>query len=142
MRSVAGKCVSLSEHIIKNSVGILALTETWLKSVDDPLLNDLVPPGYKFIGAARPTSKGSRGGGVGFVIKSDLYAETPPQCEYNSFESFTAKLKTSHPVTIALLYPWYRPPLSPKNGLTAAGLFRNCRNTFHSYVHLFQVSCV
>ncbi len=121
VRSVAGKCVSLSEYIADHDVGIMALTETWLKSVDDPLLNDLVPEGFKFLGAPRPTSKGSRGGGVGFVLKSSFDVVTQPQPDYRTFETYAIKLNSKHPTTLVLVY---RPPPSSKNRLTAAGFFK------------------
>lgn len=52
-RPDAGKAVSLCEHIIEKCVDILAITETWLREEDDCHINDLCPPGYKFVGVPR-----------------------------------------------------------------------------------------
>lgn len=80
-KSVAGKAVSLCEHITEKCVDILAITDTWLREGDDRHINDRCPPGYKFVGVPRPTSKGARGGGVGFVIKANIDVICIPQKE-------------------------------------------------------------
>ena len=68
----------ISEYISEENVEIQALKEIWLRTEDDPLINDLVLAGYMFLGDPRPTSKGIRGRGVGFVLKSD-FAQTRHQ---------------------------------------------------------------
>ena len=40
-RSVAGKCNTLYEFILDNNVDILAISETWLRDGDDPIVHDL-----------------------------------------------------------------------------------------------------
>jgi len=120
-RSVASKSTLLSEYITENSVQILAITETWLKEGDDSVVNDLCPQGYRFEGIPRPTSKGTRGGGIGFVIHADLDTTPIPQSNFRTFESYAIRLKGKQPVTTALVY---RPPPSHKNGFTAADFFK------------------
>jgi hypothetical protein len=120
-RSVAGKCVLLSEYIIDKGVDILAITETWLREGDEPLINDLLPPGFKYLGVPRPTSKGARGGGVGFVIRADLDVDLSPQSVFSTFESCTIRLNGKCRMTMTLIY---RPPPSRKNGFTPARFFQ------------------
>jgi hypothetical protein len=91
-----------------------------LANPDDPVINDLVPEGYKFPGASRPASKGNKGGGVGFVLRDDIKIVTIPQPTYRTFELYIVRLEGAIPVTIALVY---RPPPSPKNGLTSSDFF-------------------
>ena len=61
----------VSSHDI---VDILALTETCLSSVvDNHVIAQLVPDGYKFHTVSRPAQK--RGGGVAVIYKSGLKVE-------------------------------------------------------------------
>ena len=114
-RSVANKTEAVHEFIIDNSIAIMALTETWLKLGDDPLIKDLCPSGHYFIGVPRPPSKGKCGGGVGFVIDPNITAERLPEEIHRTFESVVIKVKANQPLHLALIY---RPPPSQKNGLT------------------------
>ena len=105
----------LSEYIVDHSIDILALTETWLKEEDESIIDSICPPGYKYIGKPRPPSKGNRGGGVGFVMRSALDVK-PSTCHaYRTFEYASIKIKGKKPLHVVLLY---RPPPSQKNGFT------------------------
>jgi len=116
VRSVANKAIYLSEFILDNDLQIMALTETWLKVGDNSVISDMCPPRYKYFGIPRPTTKGARGGGVGFVVSCDIDVEVPTQQSYDSFEVMIIRLKAHRTITIALVY---RPPPSGKNALTA-----------------------
>ena len=60
----------IREEIVDKNVDLFALTETWLRNGDDHALIELCPPGFQFVGHHRPQEKGTRGGGVGFVMRS------------------------------------------------------------------------
>ena len=101
-RSVMGKLLNLSEYISDRCVDILAITETWLREGDDAHINDLCTPGYKYTGVPRPRSKGTRGGGVGFVIRANLDVVPTPRPDFNTVESCIIRLNGKHPVHYCL----------------------------------------
>ena len=91
VRSVCDKTEAIHELIVDREVIIMCQTETWLREGDDPLVADVCPPGYYFVGASRPQHKGNRGGGVGFVIVP-VNASQLPTDEHQSFESVAIKI--------------------------------------------------
>ena len=113
-RSVANKAEFILEQIQDNSMGIMAVTETWLKANDDHIVNEICPPGYSFIGAPRPVKKGKTGGGVGFVLSPEIKAENVTHEEFRTFEIVTIKIGSCHPLHLSLIY---RPPPSRKKQL-------------------------
>eukprot|EP00914_Ancora_sagittata_P007694 GHVO01015045.1.p1 GENE.GHVO01015045.1~~GHVO01015045.1.p1 ORF type:complete len:491 (-),score=38.71 GHVO01015045.1:344-1816(-) len=115
-RSVVNKTDFISEHIQENSVGIMAITETWLKESDEHIINELCPDEYTYIGIPRPLSKGKTGGGVGFVLAPGVRAQKVTNKEYRTFEMVTIKIGSRHPLHVSLIY---RPPCSSKNKHTA-----------------------
>ena len=98
-------------------IAIMSKTETWIKEGDAPRIGVMCPPGYYFIGASRPAHKGSKGGGVGFVLSPHVIATRIPTEEHVTFESVAIRVKGSRPLRVVLIY---RPPPSPSNGLTKA----------------------
>ena len=116
-RSIVNKSSLLCEHIIDNDTDIMLITETWLREGDDPVITNLCPPNYRFVGVPRPSIKGKTGGGVGLVFRSSLHVQpvlVSATC-YNSFEAMIVKVGEAHSSHIVLIY---RPPPSKNNRLT------------------------
>ena len=62
-RSVVNKAPLLHSLITDNDLSILAITETWVKSDDPPvIMNGPAPPGYRILGVHRDDAEQSRGG--------------------------------------------------------------------------------
>jgi len=114
-RSVCNKAEQIHELILDNDLHLLALTETWLKKSDGSIAVDMCPPNYRLLHKCRPSSKGERGGGVGFVLAKSIEAEEIPVEEYTTFETLAIKVKCKRPMVVMLVY---RPPPSPRNNLT------------------------
>ncbi len=114
-RSINNKATTICEQIIEKKTDMLAITETWLKSNNESVTNDLCPEGYSFIGAARKSARACRGGGVGLIYKSEYDIQTIPSDKFKSFEHLNILLKASVPMCLSIVY---RPPPSKKNKLT------------------------
>lgn len=126
-RSVANKAHRISEYITDNEVDILAITETWLREGDSSIVDDLCPPSHKFFGIPRPAAKGNKGGGVGFVIRSDIDTEVQSSGKYKTFESLSVLIKAKRPLHVCVIY---RPPPSQKNGFTLAQFISDIEEFF------------
>ncbi|XP_072035933.1 uncharacterized protein [Amphiura filiformis] len=67
--SVGNKATGVKEYVLAHDVDIFIIVETWLsRHADTNYIDALTPTGYSFINVPR----GSRGGGIGIVYKSDL----------------------------------------------------------------------
>ena len=115
VRSVKNKATYVAD------LDILALTETWLGSVvDNHVIAQLVPDGYKFHTASRPAQK--RGGGVAVIYKSGLKVETVSnRNKFTHFEHADYYV-TARSVTFRLGVV-YRPPPSKRNGFINSVFF-------------------
>ena len=84
---------------------LMFLTETWCKLNTTAVLNELIPPGYSFIGECRSSK---RGGGVGVLYKSAYKFRKTTTKPYDTFEHLDVKsAQKSRPVRIVIIY---RPP--------------------------------
>ena len=115
VRSVKNKATSVAD------LDILALTETWLGSVvDNQVIAQLVPDGYKFHTASRPAQK--RGGGVAVIYKSGLKVESVSnRNKFTHFEHADYYV-TARGVTFRLGIV-YRSPPSKRNGFINSVFF-------------------
>ena len=98
-RSIRNKVADLRHYIIDNHVDILGITETWLSSNDDVLINRLTPEGYKF---KQQTLESRKGGGVAItsgesigisvkhqeITESQEYIDAYVTCENKSLNSY------------------------------------------------------
>ena len=64
-QSLKNKTTSLFDFIVSQNIDVLALTETWLCSGDNAVLNELFPPGYDI----RHVDRERRSGGVALIYK-------------------------------------------------------------------------
>jgi hypothetical protein len=72
-QSVGNKTTALCEHVMECAFDVAAITETWLRDGDDPLILNLCPPGFTYLVCNRPTTKSKgRGGGLAFLVRSSI----------------------------------------------------------------------
>ena len=118
-RSVRNKTPSIVELVLEHSLDLLGITETWLKVDDYVILGDLSPPGFTFHHIPRSTNTEGYGGGVGFLIRSELKHELVKFEHFSSFEAIEAVVKASNEVVRIISI--YRPPQSTVNRMTWQG---------------------
>ncbi|MBV8073763.1 MAG: RNA-directed DNA polymerase, partial [Acidobacteriaceae bacterium] len=102
------KPACLQEFITDNSLDLLCLTETWLRTDSSPaVLNSLTPNNFSII--SKPRSVG-KGGGIAVIYKSSLQVVSSSFRSFSSFEVLVVKVSagdfTFNLVTV------YRPPSS------------------------------
>lgn len=121
-QSVRNKIDQIHDLIIEKDLDILTLTETWLTphEKDDFFVNSLELVGYEYWGVPRKGSCGY-GGGIGFVFKTSLKTLLKSSQDLKTLENGTIRfIFGSKCLDITVVY---RPPPSPKNGLTVSGFF-------------------
>ena len=108
-------------YVADFDIDILGLTETWLGSImDNHVIAQLVPDGYKFHTVSRPAQK--RGGGVAVIYKSCLKVETlSNRNKFTHFEHADYYV-TTRGITFRLGVV-YRPPPSKRNGFINSVFF-------------------
>ena len=109
----------ISEYIKEHDLDILAITETWLRTgdVDQPVIGDLCPPGYKCCHSSRDSGYG----GVAVIHRSNLPLSQLPASQFQSIELLKTAIVTGS--KRLSLYVVYRPLPSVKNGLSVAQFF-------------------
>ena len=115
VRSAVNKAPLLHSLIADNDISILALTETWVKSDDPPVIqNSLAPPGYRILHVHREDPDRARGGGLA-VIHQDTINVQPRShnIPHSSFELQIVNISLK-PRDIVLVNI-YRPPSSSKS---------------------------
>ena len=110
-RSIKNKVADLRHYIIDNRVDILVITETWLSSKDDVLINRLTPEGYKF---KQQTREGRKGGGVAIISRESIEIAVKHQEITESMEYIDAYV-TYENRSFELICI-YRPGTNPRNG--------------------------
>ena len=72
-RSVVNKAPLLHSLIADHDLSLLALTETWIKTDDPPVIkNDPAPPGYRITHVHRENPDQTRGGGLAIVHRDSI----------------------------------------------------------------------
>jgi hypothetical protein len=109
--------------IDEKDLDILCMTETWLwKEGDEPVIKDIVPPGYDQLHHARSHGKG-RGGGVMIVFRKSILMKECKHRQWKNFENIEATFPCGKR-TIRLVCV-YRPPPSDENEVTVKGFFED-----------------
>ena len=78
-QSLRNKVCDYNDLILKRKLDFLFVSESWLKHTDPDYVfrvNNLCPPGYKYIDAPRPTKKS--GGGIAIVYKDSFTVKELP----------------------------------------------------------------
>ena len=107
-QSLRNKADVIRDYVTEYDFDVVLLTETWL-STDDVentrVIGDLSPPGYSFLHRPRP----SRGGGCGFLYKTQYKAQREQHYQAASFESLEVHLTSAQCRDIRFVVI-YRPP--------------------------------
>ena len=114
-RSLTGKIADISTTLIETNLDILLITETWLKSSDDPVISEFFSSisGYSIY--QQPRSK-RKGGGVAIIARSNLAVSSKQSHHFNSFECLEVAFKSYNQLLRVIVI--YRPPNSSKNKST------------------------
>ena len=86
--------------MVENGLGVLALTETWLKEDEAALAVELEELGYTLVSSAR---SGRKGGGVGFVLRNDIKFSRC-KTKASSFECLEVYIKGSVGLRLTVVY--------------------------------------
>ena len=114
--SSRNKADLIADHIISHDLGLLALTEAWLKPAetigdrDARIIGNLTPPGFSFQSVPRPGKK--PGGGVGLVYRCGFKVAVEQIETCNTFEYMVAHISCGAQSrgTVVIIY---RPPPAP-----------------------------
>ena len=107
-RSCKNKTLEINEIIKETNSDIIFITETWLKETgDEPIIEELVPAGYKVKKRCRKIRKG---GGVALIYREhfQLISVSKNTDIFTSFESCSAKFKFDSGALFCTCV--YRPP--------------------------------
>ena len=95
-QSLRNKVCDYNDLILERKLDFLFVSESWLKHTDPDYVfrvNNLCPPGYKYIDAPRPTKKS--GGGIAIVYKDSFTVkELPPPRKTFLFESLCVQVNS------------------------------------------------
>ena len=116
-----GKAELISDYLIENNLDIMFITETWLRSGDEPKCKELTPAGYLTASFPRPSGVG---GGIAIICKQHLhtvssFSDTIP-FPHSTFEAVEMTVATSTTLSFLCIY---RPPPNTNNGLNDANFF-------------------
>ena len=116
-----GKAELISDYLIENNLDIMFITETWLRSGDEPKCKELTPAGYLTASFPRPSGVG---GGIAIICKQHLhtvssFSDTIP-FPHSTFEVVEMTVATSTTLSFLCIY---RPPPNANNGLNDANFF-------------------
>ena len=123
-RSIVNKAPLLHSLLDDNEISILALTESWIRSDDPPVIkNGPAPPGYRILhvhrDSGRPAgSDQTRGGGLALVYKDNF--QISPHKHHTIQTSFELQLvNICSPGRDFVLANIYRPPSASKSTFLA-----------------------
>ena len=90
-RSVRNKVIQISEFLSEKNISGCGLTETWLTTNDEAIVQEFKNHGYSILHNPR---KGKKGGGVGFMYKSEMIVTKSSRLiEFKTFEHIEVTLK-------------------------------------------------
>ena len=117
-QSVRNKTAAFVDYIFDHRYDLVAVTETWLRTVDDAIRAELCPAGYKLIDYP---CTGRGGGGIGLLYKDSLRVTKVRNGEEESFEycELLVQISSSRKIRVVIVY---RPPFS-KNHRVPMGTF-------------------
>ena len=109
---------------------LVAITETWLRDIDDAIRVELCPDGYKFVDFPRVRCGG---GGIGLLYKNNLRVTTIRSGEEDSFEysELLIEVSSSRKLRVVIVY---RPPYSEHHKISIVTFIRQFSNYMESVI--------
>ena len=106
-RSVCNKPLEVCDLVREHALDVACITETWLHGDmrDNPILVDMTPEHY----TTEHVARGTRGGGVGVIMREQLPSKKTAHPDLQSFECLDLTLSTQPPLRLITVY---RPPTS------------------------------
>ena len=131
-QSGRNKTADFVDYIFDHRCDLIAVTETWLRTIDDAIRAELCPAGYKPIDYAR-TGRG--GGGIGLLYKDSLQVTKVRNGEEESFEycELLVQISSLRKIRVVIVF---RPPFS-ENHRVPMGIFLR---EFSSYMESIILS--
>ena len=105
-QSVRNKTADFVDYVCGQAFDLVAITETWLKTIDDAIRVELCPAGYKLVDYPRTRRCG---GGIGLLYKNSLRVTEVRNSEKESFEYCELLVQISSSLKIRVVIV-YRPP--------------------------------
>ena len=121
-RSLSGKVGSIAALLAECRLDLFIVTETWLKSHDDPVISDITSAISGFSVIQKPRAN-RRGGGVAILCRTNLTVDNKTSHSFNSFESLDISVRSRGQLVRIIVI--YRPPHSKKNLSTASDFLRD-----------------
>lgn len=101
VRSLTNKSFVISQIIENHKLDIIFLTETWLDSNHNVVLNETSPPGFRYFSVPRLNMKG---GGVACLFRNTLCCQHISLGDFETFEYLAVHLKSEQSVILLVLY--------------------------------------
>ena len=129
-QSIRNKTVDLVDYVYENKFDLVAITETWLRDIDDAIRVELCPDGYKFVDFPRVRCGG---GGIGLLYKNNLRVTTIRSGEEDSFEysELLVEVSSSRKLRVVIVY---RPPYSEHHKISIGTFIRQFSNYMESVI--------
>ena len=107
-QSVRNKTADFVDYVCGQALHLVAVTDTWLKTIDDAIRVELCPAGYNLIDYPRTRRCG---GGIGLLYKDSLRVTKVRNGEKESFKLCELLVQISSSLKIRVVIV-YRPPHS------------------------------
>ncbi|CAB4007827.1 Hypothetical predicted protein [Paramuricea clavata] len=128
-QSIRNKTIDLVEYVCENKFDLVAITETWLRNIDDAITVELCPGGYKFAEFPRVRCGG---GGIGLLYKNNLRVTTIRSGEEDSFKYLELLAEVS---SSRKLRGIYRPSYSEYHKVSIGTFIRQFSNYMQSVIY-------
>lgn len=102
VRSLTNKSFVISQIIENHKLDIIFLTETWLDSNHNVVLNETSPPGFRYFSVPRLNMKG---GGVACLFRNTLCCQHISLGDFETFEYLAVHLKSEQSMLLVLYHP-------------------------------------
>ena len=118
------------DYVYENKFDLVAITETWLRDIDDAIRVELCPDGYKFVDFPHVRCGG---GGIGLLYKNNLRVTTIRSGEEDSFEysELLVEVSSSRKLRVVIVY---RPPYSEHHKISIGAFIRQFSNYMESVI--------
>lgn len=129
-QSIRNKTADFVDYVCENEFDLVAVTETWLKAIDDSVRAQLCPTGYKFLDKSR---EGRRGGGTALLYRDSLRVTMANSGQLESFE-YSEWIVTPSASNNLRIFIFYRPPYSEDHRVPMSVFFDEFSNHIESVI--------